>query len=219
MVFVLIGICCLRTWPKYVKDRIRLTYMYTAASVVSSVATAALVLRSPTIMRAVSSQGLLAVGVTIASLMVSSSVVLSLPYEEGFTMKHIAWLVHTGIVGSIFAPLYFFGGGLVLRAGLYTAGVVGGLSTVAACAPSEKFLNIGGPLAIGLGVVFASSLASMFIPPTTVMGSGLYSMALYGGLILFSGFLLYDTQNVIKKAETYPMYNMKGHQAYDPINK
>jgi hypothetical protein len=40
----------------------------------------------------------------------------------------------------------------------YTAGVVGGLSTVAVCAPSEKFLSIGGPLAIGLGVVFASSL-------------------------------------------------------------
>lgn len=40
----------------------------------------------------------------------------------------------------------------------YTAGVVGGLSAVAICAPSEKFLSIGGPLAIGLGVVFASSL-------------------------------------------------------------
>jgi hypothetical protein len=40
----------------------------------------------------------------------------------------------------------------------YTAGVVGGLSTVAACAPSDKFLNMGGPLAIGFGVVFASSI-------------------------------------------------------------
>lgn len=40
----------------------------------------------------------------------------------------------------------------------YTAGVVGGLSAVAVCAPSDKFLSIGGPLAIGLGVVFASSL-------------------------------------------------------------
>jgi len=40
----------------------------------------------------------------------------------------------------------------------YTAGVVGGLSAVAVCAPSDRFLSIGGPLAIGLGVVFASSL-------------------------------------------------------------
>lgn len=42
----------------------------------------------------------------------------------------------------------------------YTAGIVGGLSTVAVCAPSEKFLNMGGPLAIGFGAVFAASLGS-----------------------------------------------------------
>lgn len=206
-------------WPQYVKDRIHSTYFYTAASVVSTVAAAAMALRSPVIMRAVASQSWLAIGVTIASLILSSSVVRSLPYEEGkFTMKHIAWLLHTAIVGTIFAPLYFMGGTLVLRAGIYTAGVVGGLSTLAVCAPSEKFLMIGGPLAIGFGVVFASSLATFFIPPTTALGSGVYSLALYGGLILFSMFLLYDTQNSIKKAETYPKYNLKGYEAYDPIN-
>lgn len=40
--------------------------------------------------------------------------------------------------------------------------MVGGLSTVAVCAPSDKFLTMGGPLAIGLGVVFVSSLG-MFV--------------------------------------------------------
>lgn len=207
-------------WPQYVKDRIHSTYFYTAASVASSVGAAAMVLRSPVIMRAVSSQSWFAIGATIASLILSSSIVHNMPYEEGkFSMKHAAWLVHTAIVGSIFAPLYLMGGALVLRAGVYTAGIVGGLSTLAFCAPSEKFLMMGGPLAIGLGVVFASSLASFFIPPTSVLGSGIYSIALYGGLILFSMFLLYDTQNAIKKAETYPKYNMRGYEAYDPINK
>ena len=33
-----------------------------------------------------------------------------------------------------------------------------GLSTLAMCAPSDKFLYMGGPLAMGLGVVFASSI-------------------------------------------------------------
>lgn len=42
----------------------------------------------------------------------------------------------------------------------YTAGVVGSLSAVAACAPSDKFLNMGGPLAIGLGAVFAASIGN-----------------------------------------------------------
>ena len=196
-----------------------MTYLYTAASVASTVASAAMVLRSPAIMRAVSSQSLLAVGVSIVSLMLSSSITLSIPYKEGFGAKHAAWLIHTGIVGLIFAPLYLVGGSLVLRAGMYTAGIVGGLSTLAACAPSEKFLKMGGPLAIGFGFVFASSLASYFVPPTTVLGSGLYSMALYGGLVLFSMFLLYDTQRVIKQAETLPKYSMSGAPQYDPINK
>ena len=33
-----------------------------------------------------------------------------------------------------------------------------GLSAIAATAPSEKFLNMGGPLAVGFGLVFASSI-------------------------------------------------------------
>lgn len=61
-------------------------------------------------------------------------------------------------MGAVIAPLTLLGGPLMIRAAWYTAGIVGGLSTVAMCAPSEKFLNMGGPLAVGLGVVFASSL-------------------------------------------------------------
>ena len=95
--------------------------------------------------------------------------------------------------------------------------MVGGLSTVALCAPSEKFLYMGGPLAMGFGVVFASSIATMFLTPTTALGAGLYSVALYGGLILFGGFILYDTQKIIHKAERHPTYGF-GIQKYDPIN-
>lgn len=40
-------------------------------------------------------------------------------------------------------------------------------------------------------------------------------MSLYGGLVLFSGFLLYDTQRLVRKAEVYPQY---GYAPYDPIN-
>lgn len=107
------------------------------------------------------------------------------------------------------------GGPILLRAALYTAGIVGGLSTVAVCAPSDKFLYMGGPLAMGLGVVFVASLGSAFLPATTALGAGLYSMSLYGGLLLFGGFLLYDTQRIVRKAETHPNYAM---QKYDPIN-
>lgn len=98
----------------------------------------------------------------------------------------------------------------------YTAGVVGGLSTVAMCAPSDKFLYMGGPLAAGLGVVFAASVGSMFLPASTALGAGLYSISVYGGLLLISAFLLYDTQKVVRSAENYPVY---GPVPFDPINQ
>lgn len=118
-------------------------------------------------------------------------------------------------MGAVIAPMCFLGGPILTRAALYTAGVVGGLSTVAVCAPSDKFLYMGGPLAIGLGFVFASSLASMWLPPTTALGAGISSLSLYGGLLLFGGFLLYDTQRIVRKAETYPVY---ADRPFDPVN-
>lgn len=204
-------------WPQYVKDRIKSTYAYFGASIAASATSAALCLRSPAVMNMVTRQGWIALGVSLAAMIGSGMIAQGIPYQEGFGVKQMAWLTHTAIVGAVMAPLCLLGGPLVLRAGWYTAGIVGGLSTVAVCAPSEKFLKMGGPLAIGLGVVFASSLGSMFLPATTVLGSSLHSLALYGGLLLFSGFLLYDTQKIIKQAEMYPMYNIHD-RPYDPIN-
>merc|ERR1719410_2893146 len=147
----------------------------------------------------------------------SGMVARSIPYSPGLGTKQLAWLAHCAVIGAVVAPICLLGGPVLTRAAWYTAGMVSGLSTVAVCAPSEKFLNMGGPLAMGLGVVFMSSIASAFLPPTTAMGAGLYSVALYGGLILFSGFLLYDTQRIIKKAENHPNYGY-GIQKYDPVN-
>ena len=70
--------------------------------------------------------------------------------------------------------------------------MVGGLSTVAVCAPSDKFLYMGGPLAMGLGVVFCASIASNFLPPTTALGAGMYSIAVYGGLVLVSKMQIFE---------------------------
>lgn len=204
-----------RTWPHFVRKRIKDTYFYFGGSLALTAATAVVALRSPTLMRFMTQNSLLSVGATIAAMIGSGMVVQSIPYQEGFGAKQLAWMAHSAIVGAVIAPVCFIGGPLIMRAAWYTAGVVGGLSTVAVCAPSEKFLNIGGPLAIGLGVVFAASLGSMFLPPTTALGAGLYSISLYGGLLLFSGFLLYDTQRIIRAAEVYPVY---AQHPYDPVN-
>lgn len=203
-------------WPEYVKERIHSTYAYFGGSVIITAASAAAVFRTPALLNLASRGGMVAMLASFALMIGSGMVARSIPYEEGFGMKQLAWAGHCAIMGAILAPLSFVGGPILMRAAWYTAGIVGGLSTVAVCAPSDKFLYMGGPLAIGLGVVFASSMASMFLAPTTVLGAGIASISLYGGLLLFSGFLLYDTQRIVRKAETHPNYAM---QKYDPINK
>uniref|UniRef100_A0A8D0DUV3 Growth hormone inducible transmembrane protein n=1 Tax=Salvator merianae TaxID=96440 RepID=A0A8D0DUV3_SALMN len=202
-------------WPQYVKDRIRSTYMYFAGSIGLTAMSAVLVSRSPALMGLMMRGSWLAIGATFAAMIGAGMLVRSIDYEHSPVPKHLAWMLHAGVMGAVVAPLTLLGGPLLIRAAWYTAGIVGGLSTVAMCAPSEKFLNMGAPLGVGFGLVLASSLGSMFFPPTSAFGAGLYSVAVYGGLVLFSLFLLYDTQKVIKRAETQPAFGM---QKYDPIN-
>lgn len=202
-------------WPQFVKDRIRSTYMYLAGSIGLTALSAMAVSRTPALMNFMLRGSWVTIGATFAAMIGAGMLVRSIPYDESPGPKHLAWLLHSGVMGAVVAPLTILGGPLLIRAAWYTAGIVGGLSTVAMCAPSEKFLNMGAPLGVGLGLVFVSSLGSMFLPPTSVAGASLYSVAVYGGLVLFSMFLLYDTQKVIKRAEIMPMY---GVQKYDPIN-
>merc|ERR1719431_34005 len=194
------------------------TYMYFGASLVATAGSAAAIFRSPAMMNLVSRGGLLAMGVSIAAMIGSSMVARSIPYSPGLGAKQAAWLLHAAVVGAVVAPICLLGGPILARAAWYTAGMVGGLSTVALTAPSEKFLYMGGPLAMGLGVVFCASLGSAFLPPSTALGAGLYSVAMYGGLILFGAFLLYDTQKVIYKAERHPAPAYYGAPAFDPVN-
>merc|ERR1712209_301072 len=174
------------------------------------------VFRTPALMNIVSRGGFIALGVSIAAMIGTGIVARSIPYEEGFGKKQLAWAAHCAVLGAVVAPICLLGGPLLTRAAWYTAGMVGGLSTVALTAPSDKFLYMGGPLAMGLGVVFVSSIASNFLAPTTALGAGIYSIAVYGGLVLFGAFLLYDTQKVIHKAEHHPAHY--GAPPFDPVN-
>lgn len=203
-------------WPDHVKERVRSTYAYFGGGLALTAATAIQIFRSPAAMNIVARNSIPAMVGSMIVIIGSNILVHSLPYQPGqLHGKQVAWALHSAIMGAMVAPLCILGGPLLMRAAWYTAGVVGGLSTVAVCAPSEQFMYMGGPLAIGLGAVFAASVGSMFLPPTTALGAGLYSVSMYGGLLLFSAFLLYDTQKIMKRAEQHPQY---AAVPYDPIN-
>jgi len=202
-------------WPQYVKDRVKDTYMYFGGSLVATAGTAAAIFRSPTALNLVSRGGLMAMGVSIAAMIGSSMVARSIPYTPGVGAKQMAWLAHYVVVGAVITPIWA-GSPILTRAAWYTAGMVGGLSTVAVCAPSDKFLYMGGPLAMGLGLVFCANIGSAFLPRITALGAGMYSVAMYGGLILFGAFLLYDTQKIIYMAEIHPVGY--GAPPFDPTS-
>uniref|UniRef100_A0A146KQJ1 Growth hormone-inducible transmembrane protein n=2 Tax=Lygus hesperus TaxID=30085 RepID=A0A146KQJ1_LYGHE len=203
-------------WPEYVKQRVRDTYMYFGASLGVTAAAASAAFRSPQIMRLVSAGGFVGIAATMAALVGTGMLCRSIKYEPGFGTKQLAWLLHSATLGAVIAPICFLGGPLLIRAAWYTGGVIGGLSAVACCAPSDKFLYMAGPLAMGMGVVLVSSIGSAFLPPTAgLLGASLYSISLYGGLLVMSGMVLYDTQRIVRVAETH--YDTKEHP-FDPIN-
>ena len=80
----------------------------------------------------------------MVALIGTGMVTHSIEYKEGFGAKQLAFMGHSALVGAVIAPLSVLGGPLLLRTAIMTAGIVGSLSAIAVCAPSEKFLNMGG---------------------------------------------------------------------------
>ena len=70
-----------------------------------------------------------------------------------------------------------------------------------ATAKQEKYLYLGGPLLAGVAIVAVSGFAPLVLPATaarTLMWSE--RLWLYGGLAVFGGFVLYDTQKILHHA-------------------
>lgn len=203
-----------RFWPQEVRTRIKSTYLYFAGSLGFTAGAAYYLSRSQFIYRMMGANPWVVFGGSMVAMIGSSIACRSIQYEPGLNAKHMAWAAHSGIVGCVIAPLMLLGGPLILRAATYTAGSVAALSLTAACAPDEKFLKWGGPLSLCLGGLCVALIGGMFVPASSAAAPVLHSVVSYGGVVLFSGFMLYDTQKIIHHAQR-TVYN---GQAYDPIN-
>lgn len=90
---------------------------------------------------------------------------------------------------------------ILARAGLYTVAMMGSIAFVGATAKQEKYLYLGGPLLAGVAVVAVSGLAPLVLPVTAARTLMLTEKIwLYGGLAVFGGFTLYDTQKILHHA-------------------
>lgn len=103
-----------------------------------------------------------------------------------------------GIIGLMYRPE------LIFRAILYTAGTFATLSFVAMNSKQDKYLWLGGPLLAGLTLVCMSSFARVLFPfaisKTLCVAD---AITLYGGLLVFCLYVLYDTQRMKKNGEIY----------------
>jgi FtsH-binding integral membrane protein len=112
----------------------------------------------------------------------------------------VALFGFTTLTGVMISPLIAFVLGTnptsILAAGVLTVGIFGGL-TAYAFISKRDFSFMRGMLTVGLVVVVLASLLNIFLAMSA------FSFAISAAaLVLFSGFVLYDTSNIIRRYPT-----------------
>jgi FtsH-binding integral membrane protein len=106
----------------------------------------------------------------------------------------------TTLTGVVISPLMAYvaatNPGSILQAGVLTVGIFGGL-TAYVFISKRDFSFLRGMVTVGLIVVFLAALLNMFIV-SSAFGFGIAVAA----LLLFSGYVLYDTSNIIRRYPT-----------------
>jgi len=194
------------------REYLHSSFRYTGGGLVLTALAARAMFKSGAAVRIMSANPWLVLGVSLAGSIGSMMGVFWTP-PENTTLKHVFWLGFNACQAATLSPLFFFSPAILSRAALYTVGVVGSLSYVGATAKNDKFLNMGGPLLAGVTVVALSSLAPMALPLGLRGLAITEAISLYGGLAVFSGFVLYDTQKILHHARLVE----SGQKVADPM--
>lgn len=96
---------------------------------------------------------------------------------------------------------------LVVTAFLGTVAVFGCFTASAMIAKRRSYLYLGGILGSAVSVMLVLSFINIFFRSVNI-----YLVELYGGLLLFSGYVVFDTQLILEKAE-YGSKDVVGHAA------
>jgi len=180
------------------------SFKYTAGGLLFTALTARQIFRSGFAFRIMAANPWVVLGVGLLGSITTMMGTMYTPPDRPI-QKHLLWLGFNLCQAATLSPLFFVSPAILSRAALYTVGVVGAISYIGATATNDKYLHLGGPLLAGVTVVALSSVAPMILP------MGLRSLAiseaisLYGGLAVFGGFVLYDTQKILKHARMAEM--------------
>ncbi|KAG8219618.1 inhibitor of apoptosis-promoting Bax1-domain-containing protein [Butyriboletus roseoflavus] len=180
------------------------SFKYTGGGLVLTALVARSMFRSGFAFRIMSANPWLVLGVSLVGSIGSMMGVYYTPPERT-VQKHLFWLGFNACQAATLSPLFFLSPAILSRAALYTCGVVGSLSYVGATAKNDRYLYMGGPLLAGVTVVALSSLAPMALPLGMRGLAVAESISLYGGLAVFGGFVLYDTQKILQHARMAEM--------------
>lgn len=175
-------------------------FKYTGAGLAITAVAARTMFRAGLPYRMMTASPWLVLGVGLAGSIGSMMGIFYTDADRSPVLRHAFWLSFNAFQAATLSPLFFYSPALLGRAALYTAGVVGSLSYVGATAKNDKFLYMGGPLLAGVTVVALSSLAPMALPLGMRGLAITEALSLYGGLAVFSGFVLYDTQKILHHA-------------------
>ena len=109
--------------------------------------------------------------------------------QENAVQKHLLFGSFTLFEGLSLAPLVTMAQLPILFNALGATGVMMAAQTAYAyTTPTTDFLSMGGVLGVGLCAMIGVSVIGMFYPSPLLM-----NLYIYGGLLLFGGFVLYDT--------------------------
>ncbi|KAL1738596.1 inhibitor of apoptosis-promoting Bax1-domain-containing protein [Schizophyllum fasciatum] len=182
------------------RDYLKETFIYTGGGLTLTAMAARALFTSGAAFRIMSANPWLVMGV---SLVGSIGTMMGVYYTDpsNSAVKHLCWLGFNGFQAATLSPLYFMNPAILSRAALYTVGLVGGLSYVGATAKNDTFLYLGGPLLGGLCIVALSSMAPMILPLGVRGLAVTEAVSLYGGLAVFGGMVLYDTQKIRQHAK------------------
>lgn len=177
------------------------TFMYTGAGLALTAAVAKGLHNSGWSIRLMQMNPWLVLGGGLAGSIATMMGVMNTSPENKL-LKHTFWGGFQVMQAATLAPLFFMNPAILARAGLYTVGIVGALSYIGATAKNDKYIYLGGPLLAGVTVVALAGLAPMVLPARIAARAlaPLEAISLYGGLAVFSGFVLYDTQKILMRA-------------------